>query len=89
MEAGKEFSIVIPVFNEEFNIPVLAHEIESVFDDTSSYEVIWVDDASSDNSWNQLMLLDAKIHKIFATLPWLPKRIRHPIASGLSTKREQ
>lgn len=65
MEAGKEFSIVIPVFNEEFNIPVLAQEIESVFQDTLSYEVIWVDDASSDNSWNQLMLLDAEIHKIF------------------------
>jgi glycosyltransferase involved in cell wall biosynthesis len=65
MEAGYRFSIVIPVFNEEFNIPVLAQEIESVFNQTISYEVIWVDDASTDQSWNQLMLLDPKYHKIF------------------------
>ncbi len=46
-----EISIVIPVYNEKANIPVLAGALEKVFDDLKlTYEIIYVDDGSSDGS---------------------------------------
>lgn len=49
-----ELSLVIPVFNEEENLPVLAAEIEEVLGTHGpvgrSYEVLWVDDGSTDSS---------------------------------------
>ncbi|HTD17451.1 MAG TPA: glycosyltransferase family 2 protein, partial [Chthoniobacterales bacterium] len=50
-----EYSVVIPFYNEETNvIPVLA-ELKAVLDrDPRSYEVILVNDGSSDGTLNQL-----------------------------------
>ena len=46
-----EISAVIPVFNEEENLPVLIPKVMEVFNQLSKvYEVICVDDGSSDNS---------------------------------------
>jgi glycosyltransferase involved in cell wall biosynthesis len=46
-----EISAVIPVFNEEENLPVLIPKVMEVFNQLSKvYEVILVDDGSSDNS---------------------------------------
>jgi glycosyltransferase involved in cell wall biosynthesis len=46
-----EVSIVIPVFNEEENLPILAGEIRAALAGTGrSYEVLWVDDGSTDGS---------------------------------------
>jgi glycosyltransferase involved in cell wall biosynthesis len=46
-----EISIVIPVFNEEENLPVLAAEVQRVMRGLGrSYEVIFVDDGSTDGS---------------------------------------
>ena len=46
-----EVSIVIPVHNEEENLPILAAEIRAALDGTGrSYEVLWVDDGSTDGS---------------------------------------
>jgi glycosyltransferase involved in cell wall biosynthesis len=46
-----EISLVIPVFNEEENLPVLAGEIRDAMDPTGRpYEVIYVDDGSTDGS---------------------------------------
>jgi glycosyltransferase involved in cell wall biosynthesis len=48
-------SIVIPVFNEEENIPLLADEIRRALDPQGiAYEVIAVDDGSTDGSWSRL-----------------------------------
>jgi glycosyltransferase involved in cell wall biosynthesis len=48
-------SIVIPVFNEEENIPLLADEIRCALDPQGiAYEVIAVDDGSTDGSWSRL-----------------------------------
>jgi glycosyltransferase involved in cell wall biosynthesis len=48
-------SIVIPVFNEEENIPILADEIRRALDPQGiAYEVIAVDDGSTDGSWSRL-----------------------------------
>jgi glycosyltransferase involved in cell wall biosynthesis len=48
-------SIVIPVFNEEENIPILADEIRRALEPQGvAYEVIAVDDGSTDASWSRL-----------------------------------
>jgi dolichol-phosphate mannosyltransferase len=46
-----EISAVIPVFNEEENLPVLIPKLMEIFNQLSKvYEMIFVDDGSSDNS---------------------------------------
>ena len=46
-----EISLVIPVYNEEENLPVLAAEIRAALEPTGlAYEVIYVDDGSTDAS---------------------------------------
>jgi len=48
-------SIVIPIFNEEENVPILADEIRQAMDPHGiAYEVIAVDDGSTDGSWSRL-----------------------------------
>jgi len=48
-------SIVIPIFNEEENVPILAEEIRAALDPHGiRYEVIAVDDGSTDGSWSRL-----------------------------------
>jgi glycosyltransferase involved in cell wall biosynthesis len=48
-------SIVIPIFNEEENVPILADEIRQAMDPHGiAYEVIAVDDGSTDSSWSRL-----------------------------------
>jgi glycosyltransferase involved in cell wall biosynthesis len=47
----KLISIIIPVYNEEINIPIIHKEIENVFADLKdkfNYEVIFIDDGSTD-----------------------------------------
>ena len=46
-----ELSVVIPVYNEEENLPLLWPELREVLDDlTLGYEVVFVDDGSRDRS---------------------------------------
>src|SRR6059058_4971922 len=48
-----DLSIVIPLFNEEESLPELSDWIVRVMDANNfSYEVIMIDDASTDNSWD-------------------------------------
>ncbi len=54
------FSIVVPVYNEQGNAVVLAHEIAKVFAD-SACEIIFVDDASTDETRPRLMAAKADI----------------------------
>jgi len=54
-EARPRLSIVIPVFNEEENIPLLAEEIRRALDPQAvAYEVVAVDDGSTDGTWARL-----------------------------------
>ncbi len=56
-----DLSIVIPLFNEDESLPHLMEWIERVMLANSySYEVIMVDDGSTDNSWNVIETLRAK-----------------------------
>ncbi|MGZ3609379.1 MAG: glycosyltransferase family 2 protein, partial [Ktedonobacteraceae bacterium] len=48
-------SVIIPVYNEEENIPILHENIHAVLEQQEmNYEVIYVDDGSSDGSFMQL-----------------------------------
>lgn len=53
-----DLSIVIPLFNEDESLPELAAWIEKVMGENGySYEVIFVDDGSTDDSWKVITSL--------------------------------
>ena len=49
-----ELSVVVPVYNERDNIPPLLAEIAAALRGRVDYEVVYVDDASSDDSLDVL-----------------------------------
>lgn len=56
-----DLSIVIPLFNEEESLPELAAWIERVVNANGySYEIIMVDDGSTDSSWDVIESLRSK-----------------------------
>lgn len=72
-----DLSVVVPVFNEEANIRPLLGEIVAALRGVAEFEVIYVDDASSDGS--AAVLAEAK-----AAYPEL-RVLRHAVQSGQST----
>lgn len=71
-----ELSIVIPVYNEADNITALLQEIRQALASRPDYEVIVVDDCSTDNTNTQLQALRAEISQL--------RVIRHTENSGQS-----
>jgi dolichol-phosphate mannosyltransferase len=66
MDTNLLVSIVIPIKDEEGNIPILAEEIDRAFASaTYTWEVIWVDDGSTDGSLRllQQLALDRPQHR--------------------------
>jgi glycosyltransferase involved in cell wall biosynthesis len=58
-----DLSIVIPLINEEESLPELCDWIEHVVTENNfSYEVILIDDGSSDNSWNIIQQIAERNH---------------------------
>jgi glycosyltransferase involved in cell wall biosynthesis len=56
-----DLSVVIPVYNEEENLPILYEKLKEVLEKLGkSYEIIFVNDGSSDNSWNIIKQLAEK-----------------------------
>ena len=56
-----DLSLVIPLLNEEESLPELSAWITKVMNENNySYEIIFVDDGSTDNSWNVIESLSAK-----------------------------
>ncbi|MFA6200157.1 MAG: glycosyltransferase family 2 protein [Bacteroidales bacterium] len=56
-----DISIIVPLFNEEESLPHLIEWIEKVMDrDGYSYEVLLIDDGSSDGSWGVVEQLSEK-----------------------------
>ena len=55
-----QVSVVIPLFNEDESLPELCSWIKRVMDQAQlSYEVILIDDGSSDNSWDVITQISA------------------------------
>ncbi len=64
-EPSPGVSIVVPGLNEAESLPELAQRIEQAIGTTETYELIFVDDGSTDNSWEVIRNLhagDARIH---------------------------
>jgi glycosyltransferase involved in cell wall biosynthesis len=60
-----DLSIIVPVFNEEESLPELCNWIAKVMDrDQFSYEVILVDDGSTDLSWKVIESLNEQSDRI-------------------------
>ncbi len=56
-----KLSIVIPLLNEEESLPELYQRIKKVMDENDySYEIIFVDDGSSDHSWQVIQKLHSQ-----------------------------
>jgi dolichol-phosphate mannosyltransferase len=72
-----ELSIVIPVYNEADNITTLLKEIQQALDSGPEYEVIVVDDCSTDTTNDQLQAYRAGMPQL--------RIIRHARNSGQST----
>ncbi|MDX6503375.1 MAG: polyisoprenyl-phosphate glycosyltransferase [Gaiellaceae bacterium] len=57
MEARPDLSVVVPIFNEEATIPELHRRLVEAVAPLGACELIYVDDGSSDRSWQQLLVL--------------------------------
>ena len=69
-------SVVVPVRNEAGNIASLVAEIGKALDRTWRFEVIYVNDGSSDGT-------DAELKRLTGLYPWL-RRVRHKQSCGQS-----
>lgn len=47
-------SVIVPFYNEEDNILPLAKELAAIADQYNDFEAVFVDDGSSDSTWNQI-----------------------------------
>ena len=72
-----ELAVVVPVFNERDNIPPLIEEIGAALDGRCDYEIIYVDDASSDDSQTVLKAAQTRQPRL--------RILRHRRQSGQST----
>lgn len=62
-----DISVVIPLYNEEESILELHSWIERVMDENGfSHEIIYVDDGSTDNSWDVISQLKGKSNNVRA-----------------------
>lgn len=62
-----DISVIIPLFNEEESLRELYEWVKRVMDNNGySYEIIFVDDGSTDGSWNIIMELKAQSEHIHA-----------------------
>jgi dolichol-phosphate mannosyltransferase len=69
-------SVVVPVRNETGNVASLVAEIAAVLDGQWRFEVIYVDDGSTDGTATELA-------RLMAQYPWL-RRVRHKRSCGQS-----
>jgi glycosyltransferase involved in cell wall biosynthesis len=69
-------SIVVPVRNEADNIAPLVDEIAAMLDKNLAFELIYVNDGSTDRT-------EAELTRLMASRPWL-RQIRHETSCGQS-----
>ena len=61
----KLVSIVVPVFNESGNLKPLLKKLYEIFSDEYRYEVIFVDDGSTDDTMEQLRKISVQDKRVF------------------------
>src|SRR6266850_51877 len=57
-------SVIVPVLNEEDNIPELVRRLKAALDDGLPFDIIFVDDGSTDRTWRLLTSLHAEDPRI-------------------------
>jgi len=72
-----QLSVVVPVFNERDNIPPLLAEIAAALRGRADFEIVYVDDASKDDSLDVLQQAKARYPEL--------RVIKHIAQSGQST----
>ena len=72
-----DLSVVVPVFNERDNIPPLLAEIAAALRGRADFEIVYVDDASKDDSLAVLSAAKARFPEL--------RVLRHLAQSGQST----
>ena len=56
-----DISVIIPLYNEDESLPELTAWIERVMDENKfTYEIIFINDGSTDNSWETILSLKEK-----------------------------
>ncbi len=60
----KKVSIVVPVYNEQYNIVLLFKEIKMIQDKKYEYEIIFVDDGSVDGTFKNIESLSKKERQV-------------------------
>ena len=64
-----DISVIVPLFNEEESLPELFAWIKRVMDANDfTYEVIFVNDGSTDRSWNVIEELAEKFEQVLCFL---------------------
>ena len=71
-----QISVVVPVFNEQDNVAPLVHEIVAALRGVVPFEIVYVDDYSSDNTLATLRGLKAQVPEL--------RVIRHASQAGQS-----
>ncbi|HTQ12599.1 MAG TPA: glycosyltransferase family 2 protein [Rhizomicrobium sp.] len=64
MPESPELSVVVPVFNEAGNILPLLDEVERALDGVCAYEIVFIDDGSTDGSAAELAQAQAKSPRV-------------------------
>ncbi len=64
MTTAPDFSVVIPIYNEEENLFDLYQRLSSVLEKLGTYEIILVDDGSKDRSWPIIKELHEKDERV-------------------------
>jgi dolichol-phosphate mannosyltransferase len=72
---GAELSIIVPVYNEAENVLPTMKEVAAAFEGRS-YELVFVDDASTDGTWEQIRIAGSKDARV--------RGLRHARNSGQS-----
>ena len=55
-----DLSIIVPLYNEQESLPELTERIAEALSEGTSYEIIFVDDGSTDASWQCIQDLRAR-----------------------------
>ena len=64
----KKISTIVPVYNEEKNVPLMLKALQSVAKELPNYEFefIFINDGSRDNSWSVLSALSQEDERVVA-----------------------
>src|SRR3954469_9049870 len=81
-----EISVVVPVFNERDNIPPLLAEIAAALRGRADFEIVYVDDASKDDSLAVLMQAKTQYPELrvirHVAQSWQSTAIRHGVRAA-------